>query len=183
MVNSLKIISAILAIYGAGFLTGSIVDWSPLPHSKVSVKKDNDIQDVHGQDQESIPVSQGDATARPDWMDRKDKEERGRRGPRRGWSPDPAKMANDFVQNLDAKLDLSSEQETQLLNVFQESHERMKSLREELDPKMKAEFHRVHEMILESLNEAQKEAYLKDLETNRWNRGRRPPPPQSPDNQ
>lgn len=183
MVNSLKIISAILAIYGAGFLTGSIVDWSPLPQSKQALSKGSDFQDSHNPDQETAAISQRSQPDRPDWTDIKDKEDHGRRGPRRGWSPDPAKMANDFVQNLDAKLDLSSEQETQLLNVFQESHERMKSLREELDPKMKAEFHRVHEMILESLNEAQKEAYLKDLETNRWNRGRRPPPPQSPDNQ
>lgn len=182
MVNSLKIISAILAIYGAGFLTGSIVDWSPLPQTKQSPSsQENVFRDKNGQDQEAAVSSQGESPDRPDWMDKKDKDDRGRRGPRRGWSPDPVKMANDFVQNLDEKLDLTSEQETRLLNVFQESHERMKNLREELDPKMKAEFHRVHEMILESLNEAQKEAYLKDLETNRWNRGRRPPPPQSPE--
>jgi len=101
-------------------------------------------------------------------------------GPGRGWSPDPEKIADDFVRNLDRQLDLNPAQETHLLQVFQESHKRMKELREEIDPKMKAEFSKVHEHILETLNEAQKQNYLSQLETNRWNRGRRPPPPNDP---
>jgi hypothetical protein len=172
MVNSVKIFAAIVAIYGAGFLTGSILDWSPLP--KASKEK-------------SLEQSSERHEGKPFWVDSRevdDKEaagnerkDRGRRGPGRGWSPDPEKIADDFVRNLDRQLDLNPAQETHLLQVFQESHKRMKELREEIDPKMKAEFSKVHELILETLDEAQKKNYLSQLETNRWNRGRRPPPP------
>ncbi len=178
MVNSLKIISAILAIYGAGFLTGSIVKWSPIPTQGTKTSDPSAFQSSGDPDASSADqMKDHDDDKRREWDKSRDRGGRGRRGPGRGWSPDPEKMANDFVQSLDRKLELEPSQETRLLQVFQESHERMKNLREELDPKMRAEFHRVHEFILETLNESQKAAYLKDLETNRWNRGRRPPPP------
>lgn len=172
MVNSVKIFAAILAIYGAGFLTGSILDWSPLPKAPK---------------EKTLEQSSDRHEGKPFWVDTREvddkgapgseRKDRGRRGPGRGWSPDPEKIADDFVRNLDLQLDLNPAQETHLLQVFQESHKRMKELREEIDPKMKAEFSKVHELILETLDEAQKQNYLSQLETNRWNRGRRPPPP------
>lgn len=177
MVNSVKIFAAIVAIYGAGFLTGSILDWSPLSNASEKTSSEQTSERSPG---------------RPFWSDSreeddkgdslKERKDRGRRGPGRGWSPDPEKIADDFVSNLDRQLDLNPAQESHLLQVFQESHKRMKELREEIDPKMKAEFSKVHELILETLDESQKKNYLSQLETNRWSRGRRPPPPIDPKN-
>lgn len=175
MVNSVKIFAAIVAIYGAGFLTGSILDWSPL--SKTSKEKSlEQPSDRH----EGKPFWVGSREADDKETPGSERKDRGRRGPGRGWSPDPEKIADDFVRNLDRQLDLNPAQETHLLQVFQESHKRMKELREEIDPKMKAEFSKVHELILETLDEAQKKNYLSQLETNRWNRGRRPPQQNDP---
>ena len=175
MVNSIKIFAAIAAIYGAGFLTGSILEWSPFPN--ISEKKSSE-QTSESPNEKPFWVRSPDADDKGDPLN--ERRDRGRRGPGRGWSPDPEKIADDFVRNLDQQLDLNPAQETHLLQVFQESHKRMKELREEIDPKMKAEFSKVHELILETLDEAQKKNYLSQLETNRWNRGRRPPPPNDP---
>lgn len=175
MVNSVKIFAAIVAIYGAGFLTGSILDWSPLPNNS---KKSSSKKTSAGPSEKPFWNNSNGTEEKEPPID--GKRNRGRRGPGRGWSPDPEKIADDFVRNLDRQLDLNPAQETHLLQVFQESHQRMKELREEIDPKMKAEFSKVHELILESLDEAQKKNYLSQLETNRWNRGRRHPPPNDP---
>ena len=175
MVNSIKIFAAIAAIYGAGFLTGSILEWSPFPN--ISEKKSSE-QTSESPNEKPFWVRSPDADDKGDPLN--ERRDRGRRGPGRGWSPDPEKIADDFVRNLDQQLDLNPAQETHLLQVFQESHKRMKELREEIDPKMKAEFSKVHELILETLDEAQKKNYLSQLETNLWNRGRRPPPTNDP---
>jgi hypothetical protein len=117
MVNSVKIFAAIVAIYGAGFLTGSILDWSPLPN--ISEKKSSE-QTSERPNEKPFWVGSPDADDKGDPLN--ERRDRGRRGPGRGWSPDPEKIADDFVRNLDRQLDLNPAQETHLLQVFQESH-------------------------------------------------------------
>lgn len=161
--NAWKIVCATLVIFIAGIVTGVVLVRLGERGAKPGMRLQQDLANrppIHqtGQVNPRGPGNPNRADAPP----------------ANSGNPRPGPMSRDFVLVLARELQLTPEQREQVTKLMSEGQERIRELRQGIDPEIRKEMQKTHEQIQAVLTPAQREEFLR-LRLQRRNDAPNPP--------
>ncbi len=146
--NAWKIVCATLVIFIAGIATGVVLVRLGERGSKPGMRVQRELSNrpANNQGGPVNPRGSGDPNRSTD---------------ANSSNPRPGPMSREFVVVLARELQLTAEQREQVTKLMNEGQERIRELRQGIDPEIRKEMQKTHEKIQAVLTPAQREEFLR----------------------